>query len=79
MAKLENARDLKSLTVRFAGSSPAEDTKMQFTDEEIETIKVLIEDRGFEYSLKSELVAVVALARKLKMREYVKMYEPMLD
>lgn len=52
---------------------------MQFTDEEIETIKVLIEDRGFEYSLKSELVAVVALARKLKMREYVKMYEPMLD
>lgn len=76
---MENARDLKSLTVRFAGSSPAEDTKMQFTDEEIETIKVLIEDRGFEYSLKSELVAVVALARKLKMREYVKMYEPMLD
>lgn len=42
---------------------------MQFTDDEIETIKALIEDRGFEYSLTSDSDKVWALGVKLGIRE----------
>jgi hypothetical protein len=42
---------------------------MQFTDDEIETIKALIEDRGFEYSLTSDDDKVWALGVKLGIRE----------
>jgi hypothetical protein len=44
---------------------------MQFTDDEIETIKALIEDRGFEYSLTSDDDKVWALGVKLGIREPV--------
>lgn len=42
---------------------------MQFTDDETETIKALIEDRGFEYSLTSDFDKVWALGVKLGIRE----------
>lgn len=38
---------------------------MQFTDDEIETIKALIEDHGFEYSLQADADKVWALGVKL--------------
>lgn len=40
---------------------------MQFTDEEIETIKNLIKDFGFEYGIVSSSDKVRALAKKLEM------------
>lgn len=43
---------------------------MQFTDDEIETIKNLIKDFGFEYSIVSDLEKVRALAKKLKMDKH---------
>lgn len=47
-------------------------TSVIFTDDEIKTIKALIEDRGFEYSLTSDRDEVVALAEKLGMSDYVR-------
>lgn len=38
-----------------------------FTADEIETIKSLIRDRGFEYSLESDAEKVAALGKKLGM------------
>lgn len=40
---------------------------MQFTDDEIETIKNLIKDFGFEYGIISDIVKVRELAKKLNM------------
>lgn len=40
---------------------------VKFTDDEIETIKKLIRDRGFEYGLESDAEKVDALAAKLGM------------
>lgn len=40
---------------------------MQFTDDEIETIKNLIKDFGFEYGIVSDLNKIRQLAKKLKM------------
>lgn len=42
---------------------------MQFTDDELETIKALIEDHGFEYSLTADFDRVWALGVKLGIRE----------
>lgn len=38
---------------------------MTFTDDEIETIKALLEDWGFEYALSADRDKVIALARRL--------------
>lgn len=51
---------------------------IEFTDEEIETIKNLIEDHGFEYSLKSKLTDILKIANKLEMTNYVKVYKEFL-
>lgn len=53
--------------------------QMQFTDEEIKVIRQLIDDRGFEYGLKSNLNQVWVLANKLGMTEYCKRYKDFLD
>lgn len=43
---------------------------MQFTDDEIETIKNLIKDFGFEYGIVSDLAKVRELAKKLGMDKH---------
>jgi uncharacterized radical SAM superfamily Fe-S cluster-containing enzyme len=48
---------------------------MQLSEKEIETVKALIEDRGFEYSLRSDLREVIDLARKLGMIQWANKYE----
>jgi len=48
---------------------------MQFTEDEIELIKLLIEERGFEYGIKSKSEDVYKLAKKLGMLRYCKDYE----
>jgi hypothetical protein len=45
---------------------------MQFTDDEIETIKNLIKDWGFEYSLSTGRNKLIALAKKLDMFDYAR-------
>lgn len=47
---------------------------MKFTDDEIETIKLLIDDRGWEYGLKSNSAKVWALAKRLGMDKYCALY-----
>jgi len=46
---------------------------MQFTEEEIETIKKLISDWGFEYSLSAKREKVIRLAIKLDMLDIARM------
>lgn len=46
---------------------------MQFTDDEIETIKNLIKDWGFEYSLVTNRDKLIALAEKLNMLDWARM------
>ena len=46
---------------------------MQFTDDEIETIKNLIKDWGFEYSLVTNRNKLIELAKKLDMHDYARM------
>lgn len=43
---------------------------MQFTDDEIEVIKNLIKDFGFEYGIVSDLAKVRQLAKKLDMDKH---------
>lgn len=43
---------------------------MQFTDDEIETIKNLIKDFGFEYGIVSDMAKVRELAKKLEMNKH---------
>lgn len=47
-------------------------TSVIFTEDEIKTIRDLIDDRGFEYSLTSDRDKVMALAEKLGMSDYVR-------
>lgn len=42
-----------------------EESIPQFTADEIETIKKMIDDWGFEYALKADSEKVAALAKKL--------------
>jgi len=42
---------------------------MQINEEDIKTIKSLIEDFGFEYGLKTKEEEVIKLARKIGMTE----------
>lgn len=51
---------------------------MTFTEDELETIKNLIDDWGWEYKLKADSAKVLNLAKKLKMESYVKLYEDFL-
>lgn len=44
----------------------------RFTDDELETIRNLINDWGFEYSLRADTQKVIALAIKLGLTEYPK-------
>lgn len=44
--------------------------KMQFTEEEIELIKKLIEDWGFKYCLKADFEDVKKLAEKLGLKQF---------
>lgn len=48
---------------------------MQFTNEEIETIKRLIDDHGFEYGIKSNSEEVYNLAKKIGMERFCRDYE----
>lgn len=41
--------------------------RVEFNDDEIETIRLLIKDRGFEYALQSKDEKVRVLAKKLGM------------
>lgn len=43
---------------------------MEFTDDEVRTIKDLIQDWGFEYSLQAKREKVVALAERLGLQEW---------
>lgn len=45
---------------------------MEFSDEEVEVIKRLIEDFGFEYGFVSKTEEILELAKKLKMEKWVK-------
>lgn len=40
---------------------------MTFTPDEIDTIKALLNDWGFEYSLTADRAKVIALCKKLKL------------
>lgn len=40
---------------------------IELSDNEIETVRALIQDWGFEYSLVAEKAKVAALAKRLKM------------
>lgn len=42
------------------------------TPDEIETVKALLEDWGWEYALKADRIKVVALARKLRLEQLAK-------
>ena len=48
---------------------------IQFTDEELETIKKLIDDWGFEYGLQSKVKDILKLAEKLKMDAWINRYK----
>lgn len=52
---------------------------MKFTDDEIQTIKHMIEDWGFEYSLKANQRKIVELAKKLGLADYVKIYDSIVE
>jgi len=45
---------------------------MTFTEDEIETIKALLEDWGFEYSLSADREKVIALAQRLGLEALAK-------
>lgn len=45
---------------------------MTFTDDEIETIKALLEDWGWEYALTADRYKVIALAKRLGLDDLAK-------
>lgn len=49
---------------------------MLLNEDEVDTLKKLITDRGWEYALASDDKKVLMLAKRLGMDRYVEMYEP---
>lgn len=52
----------------------AEREQPYVTEDDVSTVKALIEDWGFEYGLQADPAKVLALAGKLGMADYVKRY-----
>ena len=48
---------------------------MQFTDEELEIIRKMVDDWGFEYGLKSKLEDVMVIAKKIGATSFVNLYK----